>query len=450
MPNALNYLIAKGSPGPSFDLLDIQQKALNTLASQREAQAYPEDRNWLREQRGMLKTKYSQEQDDRLRELQKRPFKDHIEALTTMVEEGPMISYENYPASREWFIKHGVRPEVLPPPESFGSPEAFEAWKSQQLPMAKKQLEEMKAKTEYIKATKPDLSEKGKTSRDYQAELKKRANEIVKKGEEAGTPIPYEEAVKLVESEIRKDFYPDKEPKTPPSAGNAVDLAIKRKFGTDYLSDPTKSKEADKWLATEEGRSAVIQARDDLTPPAVTYLPTSEGFVPAVTRGPGVGTTGKPTELRKPLSDAQLAKVGELNAVLKNIDKTKELYGYGTGKEHEEWVGPIAGRKGGLESKYTGTASPEQVKFYSYVKDMQDALLRARSGAQINEQEYSRLVNFLPDPNLPPKTFKAKLERFQEATQIVMDEKLKAYQQGGFGVENLKSPGTDFRKKYNY
>jgi hypothetical protein len=227
-----------------------------------------------------------------------------------------------------------------------------------------------------------------------------------------------------------------------PSAGNAVDLAIKRKFGSDYLKDPMKGLEADKWLATPEGIGAVRSARDDLTPPAYSFQATSEGIVPGITRGAGAGTLGEPTKYRKPLSDAQLTKVGELNAVLANIEKTKVLYGYGTATEHEEWVGPLAGRKGGVESKFLGTASPDQVKFYAYVKDMQDALLRARSGAQINEQEYARLVAFLPEPNLPPVTFKAKLERFQEATQTVMDERLAAFEQGGLGVGGLKQGGN--------
>ncbi len=223
-----------------------------------------------------------------------------------------------------------------------------------------------------------------------------------------------------------------------PSSGNAVDSAIRTKFGTGALTDPKLAEQADKWLSTSEGKAEVEKWAKTLTPPAITFIQTNEGLVPVTTRGPGMGTVGEPTGLKKPLTDAQTAKVGELNAVLKNIDKTKELYGYGTNNEHREWVGPVAGRTGEIGAKYLGTATPDQVKFYAYVKDMQDALLRARSGAQINEQEYKRLVNFLPDPNLPPTTFKAKLERFQEATEIVMEEKLAAFEQAGYGTGKLK------------
>ncbi len=459
--DGINALIAQGGwKEPQFDVMETAKNALLMKRAKQEMETYPEEQNWLRKQRGMAETTFNQAQEDRMTELTKRPFKDHIEALTTLVEEGPMISYDKYESSKAWFERHGLKPDILPPKDFFErnapkgtSPEEyFETWKSNKLMTGKRSLEQYKAETARITAEKEATSPEFKKSQDFEKELETKAKEYQKAYKEAmgDVEISLSDAKEVVRSAVEKRYYPEKQTNQP-SAGNAVDLAIKRKFGTDYLKDPAKSEEADKWLATDEGRKAVIQARDDLTPPSVTYLQTSEGFVPAVTRGPGIGTTGKPTELRKPISDAQLAKVGELNAVLKNINKTKELYGYGTDKEHEEWVGPIAGRKGGLEAKYIGTASPDQVKFYAYVKDMQDALLRARSGAQINEQEYKRLVAFLPDPNLPAVTFKAKLERFEEATQIVMDEKLSAYEKGGFGVKDLIKPSTtDFRKKYNY
>jgi hypothetical protein len=232
----------------------------------------------------------------------------------------------------------------------------------------------------------------------------------------------------------------------PPGLGNPVEITIERKFlDSTYNTDPVKRAIAMKWLDTPEGRSALSKTSSEITSPSYTFPVTSAGIVPAISRGPGAGTMGQPTGYRKLLSDAQLSKVGEINTVLKNIEKTKELYGYGTGIEHQEWVGPIAGRKGGLEAKFTGTASPEQVKFYAYVKDMQDALLRARSGAQINEQEYKRLVAFLPEPNLPSTTFKAKLERFQEATQILLDEKLATFEKGGYGMGGISKPTEDLK-----
>lgn len=230
-------------------------------------------------------------------------------------------------------------------------------------------------------------------------------------------------------------------PNKPVSMGNAAEAAMNEEF-PNYMNDPKTLANAQAWLGTEKGKQKVAEWATRLTPPSFTFPVTDQGIVTAQTRGPGAGRVIGPTGYGKPLTDAQLSKVGELNAVLSNIGKTKELYAYGTGNEHAEWVGPIAGRKGGLEAKYTGTATPDQVKFYAYVKDMQDALLRARSGAQINEQEYKRLVNFLPDPNLPAITFKAKLDRFEEATRIVMEEKLSAFEKGGYGIGGLGGSTT--------
>jgi len=75
------------------------------------------------------------------------------------------------------------------------------------------------------------------------------------------------------------------------------------------------------------------------------------------------------------------------------------------------------------------------VKFYSYVNDAKDALLRARSGAQINEQEYARLVKFLPTPELPPENFKARAERFEEQVRIIQEEKKRTYEGQGYKID---------------
>jgi len=169
----------------------------------------------------------------------------------------------------------------------------------------------------------------------------------------------------------------------------------------------------------------------------INLTPTSEGLVPFISRGAGVGTVGTPTGLGKPIPEGSVKEIGGLETVLENINKIKRLYGYDTPKEHKDWVGPVSGRYGSIQERFLGSATPDQSKFYAYVRDNQDALLRARSGAQINEQEYNRLVNFLPDPNLPAPTFKARLERFEDETRIILSKKRSALAEGGYG--NLKN-----------
>lgn len=81
-------------------------------------------------------------------------------------------------------------------------------------------------------------------------------------------------------------------------------------------------------------------------------------------------------------------------------------------KESDEWIGPVAGRIGQIQEKITELPK-DQIDLYATMRDINDFVLRVRSGAQINEQEYKRLTSFLTDPNLPKPTLKARLERFR-------------------------------------
>lgn len=284
-------------------------------------------------------------------------------------------------------------------------------------------------------------------------------NRPVAQGAQVGQPVKDNDPLEIRQFEIETGLSPSKrgtyeyqeaiskwrgskKESSIPSAGNAVDLAIKRKFGSSYLKDPTKTIEADKWLASDEGKQFVRDARDDLTPQSITYLQTDEGYVPAVTKGIGIGTTKAPTGLGKPTPPGAAEKIGGIEGMLNDIKSVKSLYKFGTKEEQANWVGPVSGRWGTIEEKYTGTATDEQVQFYSYVRDMQDALLRARSGAQINEQEFKRLAGFLPDVNVPAPTFKARLIRFEKELNNVLETKKKALVEGGYGSRTPRSPTT--------
>ncbi len=423
MTNGINQLIAQGRPAPQWDWMEAKKNVLALSQAEREYAGYPEERNWLREQRGMLRTKFGQGQTQFGQEQEELPFKREGEALDFLSKWGRFVNYRNYPDTRMRLIKRGVNPEILPPIESFGGDEnKFNAWLDKSLTTLEQKIKErevgVKERAVGVEEEKLEqLETKG------QSDIGKIAIDIYGK--------PYRQLNPEEKKDIDERVKGKKTEKTPPSAGNVVDLAIKRKFGTEYLSDPEKVKEGDKWLASEEGRKAVKQARDDLTTPSITYLQTGEGFVPAITKGEGIGTIGKPTGLGKPIPAEETAKMGGLQALLNDVSTARELYKPG-------WVGPISGRVGAVQEKYTGGAGTNQVKFYAYIRDMKDALLRARSGAQINEQEYKRLVNFLPDENLPPKTFKARLDRFEAELNNVLSSKKKAFSEGGYGKRETK------------
>ncbi len=121
---------------------------------------------------------------------------------------------------------------------------------------------------------------------------------------------------------------------------------------------------------------------------------------------------------RQPLPETTAKSLSELNALLEQMADVERLF-------KPEFVGPIHGRVAGVKEATTGKLSDEEIEMRATVKDMQDALLRARSGAQINEQEYKRLVAFLPDLNTMPNVFKARLNRFRRAVKTVIEEKSK-------------------------
>ena len=115
-----------------------------------------------------------------------------------------------------------------------------------------------------------------------------------------------------------------------------------------------------------------------------------------------------PTETAKQLS--------ELEATLEQVENVEKLY-------KPEFVGPIKGRVAGLKEATTGQIPEEQIEMRAALRDAADFLLRARSGAQINEQEFRRMMTFLPQDNLPPKVFEVRLSRFKRELQTLIRTK---------------------------
>lgn len=82
------------------------------------------------------------------------------------------------------------------------------------------------------------------------------------------------------------------------------------------------------------------------------------------------------------------------------------------------------------EATGVGTSTKE-VQFRRVVADLSDRLLRARSGAQINEQEFKRLQKILPQAHLSEVAFKARLSDFKREITEVLATKQKAIRQVG-------------------
>ena len=75
--------------------------------------------------------------------------------------------------------------------------------------------------------------------------------------------------------------------------------------------------------------------------------------------------------------------------------------------------------------------SPKEVSFKRIVNDLSDRLLRARSGAQINEQEFERLTKIVPRLNTSEEVFKAEVRSFIEELDKIVKIKSSLSEQAG-------------------
>lgn len=220
-----------------------------------------------------------------------------------------------------------------------------------------------------------------------------------------------------------------KEPAKPPSMGNAVELAVNRKFkDPSYLTNPTKHKLALDWLGTPEGIKAVQDAAKDVTPPAFSLTPTAEGFVPFTTRGPQAGTMGTSTGIGKPLSSEMVVAQQQIGTLQETLNRVKRTY-------DKSFVGPIGGRYGLVKEKWIGVPE-KQASFYSDLAQIQNSLVYLLSGKQINEQEYKRLLRQLPTADLPESTFDARIDNFELTLNSIMEQRKKSM--GGYGTQKLE------------
>lgn len=128
---------------------------------------------------------------------------------------------------------------------------------------------------------------------------------------------------------------------------------------------------------------------------------------------------------------AEVAKIGDLlnlKEKLKTIDKNYD----------PQFVGMIESRVQNIK-QMTGVGASEKAAYFRQVtQDIKDSLLRARSGAQINEQEYRRLLPLVPNEGMSEVDFLAKRKRFEEVLDEMIQSKQKAFGAAGYRATNIQ------------
>lgn len=89
------------------------------------------------------------------------------------------------------------------------------------------------------------------------------------------------------------------------------------------------------------------------------------------------------------------------------------------------FVGPVRGRTAGIREEVPGAMDTPEARFRAALSDVKDQLLRSRSGAQINEQEFKRLTAILPDEKAQPRIFQAKLKSFRTEFAAILQDKIR-------------------------
>lgn len=135
-------------------------------------------------------------------------------------------------------------------------------------------------------------------------------------------------------------------------------------------------------------------------------------------RAKSAGLTTAAKREETPITGEAAGKLSELNNLIRIIDEDV------VANFKPEYVGPVAGRVGAAK-RFAGMVGSQEAVFRSAVADIQDMLLRARSGAQINEQEYQRLLKIAPNINFGVEDFLASLGRFKKVVEGLRAEKLK-------------------------
>lgn len=133
------------------------------------------------------------------------------------------------------------------------------------------------------------------------------------------------------------------------------------------------------------------------------------------------------------LPEAQIEKESSLATLKFALDKIKSSY-------DPEYVGPIGSRIGKGKQYIEGAATPEATDFYSNVADLRNQIVYLRSGKQINETEYKRLLDALPNENLSPTDFSQRLSNTVKMIQEIESSRQKALSGSGYRTSTGLSP----------
>ena len=138
----------------------------------------------------------------------------------------------------------------------------------------------------------------------------------------------------------------------------------------------------------------------------------------------------------KPAPSSERTQMNLLFDLKKKLRTVRGLY-------KPEFVGRLEGPIGSAKELTGIRINKDQVKFKQLVNTVADDLLRAKSGAQINEMEFKRLKELVPDVNLPDDAFMARFEQFYDNLDEMIDTRRTSLKESGMRPMSGGFSGND-------
>ena len=182
---------------------------------------------------------------------------------------------------------------------------------------------------------------------------------------------------------------------------------------------------------SRDERSRLSGIESSMTLVARNYARYDERFNPETGRTeyffPGTNQRSvSPEGTRPELNAGEIEELSTVDEMLTQIGQLRTL-----AKDNPQSIGSISGRFSSLRSRTTGGggglplgieregSGAEVAEMFRISDGTADLLLRARSGAQINEQEYARLRQLVPNPRSADTKFWSDLDSFEAELQRV-------------------------------
>lgn len=167
----------------------------------------------------------------------------------------------------------------------------------------------------------------------------------------------------------------------------------------------------------------------DGKPMAVTY---GNQVVPVPVPG-----SGQLDPLKKTLPADASTQLGDFETLASQIQTVKDTY-------NKDFTGPVQARTGELAQTFDMPsiglgADAKRSDFYSNVNSIRNQLLYLRSGKQINEKEYERLLAELPNEKRSDVDFSAKLKNFENVFNEIKTNRRNVLA-AGYNVPGTNTP----------